>query len=88
MQEACFCGRAGQVEDRELVVVEGKETLRCPDEACGHLEALGWLPEDARKLVVEEVEIDTLARRLRAETVGTDGVVKAPDLVGAWARKP
>jgi hypothetical protein len=36
----------------------------------------------------EEVEIDTLARRLRAETVGTDSVVKAPDLVGAWARKP
>jgi hypothetical protein len=54
MQEACFCGRVGQVEDRELVVVEGKETLRCPDEACGHLEYLGWLPEDARKLVVEE----------------------------------
>jgi SAM-dependent methyltransferase len=35
----------------------------------------------------EEVEIDTLARRLRAETVTADGVVKAPDLLGAWARK-
>jgi 2-polyprenyl-3-methyl-5-hydroxy-6-metoxy-1,4-benzoquinol methylase len=35
----------------------------------------------------EEVEIDTLARRLRAETVAADGVVKAPDLLSAWARK-
>jgi SAM-dependent methyltransferase len=35
----------------------------------------------------EEVEIDTLARRLRAETVAADGVVKAPDLLDAWARK-
>ena len=34
-----------------------------------------------------EVEIDTLAERLRAETVAADGVVKAPDLLGAWARK-
>lgn len=36
----------------------------------------------------EEVEIDTLAKRLRDETLATDGVVKTPDLVGAWARKP
>ena len=35
----------------------------------------------------EEVEIDTLAQRLRAETIAADGVVKAPDLVGAWTRK-
>lgn len=34
-----------------------------------------------------EVEIDTLAQRLRDETVASDGVVKAPDLLGAWARK-
>jgi len=35
----------------------------------------------------EEVDIDTMAERLRAETLGADGVVKSPDLVGAWARK-
>lgn len=35
----------------------------------------------------EEVDIDTLASRLRAETVAADSVVKAPDLLGAWARK-
>ena len=35
----------------------------------------------------EEVDIDIMAERLRAETLGADGVVKSPDLVGAWARK-
>jgi 2-polyprenyl-3-methyl-5-hydroxy-6-metoxy-1,4-benzoquinol methylase len=33
-----------------------------------------------------EVEIDTLAQRLRADTVAVDAVVKAPDVVSAWAR--
>jgi len=36
----------------------------------------------------EEVDIGTLADRLRAETVGAGGVVKAPDLVSAFSRKP
>ena len=35
----------------------------------------------------EEVGIETLANRLRAETVAADSVVKTPDLVGAWTRK-
>jgi SAM-dependent methyltransferase len=35
----------------------------------------------------DEVEIDTLAQRLRAEIVGSGGVLKTPDLVGAWTRK-
>jgi hypothetical protein len=35
----------------------------------------------------EEIEIETLAARLRAETLAHGGVVKSPDLVGAWARK-
>jgi ubiquinone/menaquinone biosynthesis C-methylase UbiE len=34
----------------------------------------------------EEVDIDTLADRLRAETLAHGGVVKTPDLVGAWTR--
>ncbi|MDQ2783405.1 MAG: methyltransferase domain-containing protein [Chloroflexota bacterium] len=34
----------------------------------------------------DEVEIDTLADRLRAETAACDGVVKSPDFIGAWAR--
>ena len=36
----------------------------------------------------EEVGVETLAERLRRETVATDGVVKAPEVVGAWARRP
>lgn len=36
----------------------------------------------------EEVGIGTLAERLRGETVASDGVVKAPEVVGAWARRP
>jgi hypothetical protein len=36
----------------------------------------------------EEVGIDTLAERLRAETVASGGVVEAPDLVSAWTREP
>jgi ubiquinone/menaquinone biosynthesis C-methylase UbiE len=36
----------------------------------------------------EEVEIDTLARRLREETVAAGGVVKMPEVVSAWAIKP
>lgn len=35
----------------------------------------------------EEVGIDTLAERLRAELVASGGVIKNPDLVGAWTRK-
>lgn len=35
----------------------------------------------------EEVQIDTLAQRLRDEVVATGGVIVAPPLVGAWARK-
>jgi SAM-dependent methyltransferase len=35
----------------------------------------------------EEVDVDTLAERLRAETLALGGVAKAPDLVSAWARK-
>jgi hypothetical protein len=34
----------------------------------------------------EEVDIDTFADRLRAETLASGGVVKTPDLVGAWVR--
>jgi hypothetical protein len=34
----------------------------------------------------DEVAIDTLAERLRAETAACDGVVKSPDFIGAWVR--
>ncbi len=60
--------------------------------------AYEWMAETLRSvlpLVVrfgiateEEVDIDTLAARLRAETVEVSGVVKGPDMVSAWARVP
>jgi hypothetical protein len=35
-----------------------------------------------------EVEVDTLAARLREEVVAADATVVPPPLIGAWARKP
>jgi hypothetical protein len=55
MQESCYCGRTGEIEDREPVATEdGGQALRCPD--CGHLDHLAWLPEEARQLAFEEAE--------------------------------
>ena len=55
MLESCFCGRAGEIEDREpLVTRDGARALRCPD--CGHLEHLDWLPEGARRRHFEEAK--------------------------------
>ncbi|HEX5848987.1 MAG TPA: hypothetical protein VFY59_07290 [Rubrobacter sp.] len=40
MLESCYCGRTGEIEDREPAVTEdGGQALRYPD--CGHLERLG-----------------------------------------------
>ena len=57
-----------------------------------------WAAESLRSMLpltlkfgiatAKEVGIDTLADRLRAETVAHGGVVKTPDLVGAWVRRP
>lgn len=33
-----------------------------------------------------EIDVDTLADRLRAETLAVDAVGKGPDLVSAWTR--
>jgi hypothetical protein len=53
MREICFCGRVGEVEDREPVVLEDGETaLRCP--GCGHVDHVAWLPDEARAEVFEQ----------------------------------
>lgn len=53
MQEACFCGRTGEIEDRQPVATEdGGQALRCPE--CGHLDGLEWLSDDVRVHVFEE----------------------------------
>jgi protein-L-isoaspartate O-methyltransferase len=55
-----------------------------------------WMAESVRSMLPlilrlgtatqTEIDIDTLADRLRAETLAADAVVKAPDLVSAWTR--
>jgi hypothetical protein len=53
MRESCFCGWEGELEDRAPVLDgDNYQALRCPK--CGHLDRLEWLPEDARRLVLEE----------------------------------
>lgn len=56
MLESCYCGRTGEVEDREPVVDDdGRRVLRCPD--CGHLDHLSWLPEHARLQMFEKAAL-------------------------------
>jgi len=63
VREACYCGRAGEVEDREPVWRDGRtEALRCP--RCGHLDPLPCLDADARREVFEEAERRSLEKRL------------------------
>ena len=55
MLESCYCGRTGEMEDREPVVAEdGGRALRCPE--CGHLDRLNWLPEENRRHLIHEAE--------------------------------
>ena len=54
MPEACFCGRVGEIEDREPVSLDGGErVVRCE---WGHLERVAWLSGESRKAVFEEAE--------------------------------
>jgi hypothetical protein len=44
MREVCYCGRSGELEDREPILESsGRWVLRCPE--CGHLDDLAWLSE-------------------------------------------
>ena len=63
MQEACYCGRVGEVEDREPAYGgDGArvKALRCS--WCGHLDSLPQLDNDARREVFEEAERRSLER--------------------------
>jgi hypothetical protein len=62
MRESCFCGREGELEDREPILdARGRWMLRCPSEACDHLDDLGWLAEEKALMVWGE------ARRRRED---------------------
>lgn len=53
MREICFCGRAGEIEDRELVSLEGGErALRCPE--CGHTDPVKWTSVEKHAEIFEE----------------------------------
>jgi len=55
MVETCYCGRTGDIEDREAVRDgDGREALQCP--RCGHLDHLSWLPVESRDRVFAEAE--------------------------------
>lgn len=46
MKEGCFCGRRGEITDRDPILDEaGRWALRCTE--CGHTDYLEWLQEEA-----------------------------------------
>ena len=72
MRESCNCGRVGEVEDRELVLRDGRsEALRCP--RCSHLNPLPYLEDDARRGVFEEAERRSLERLAEGAGAGRGG---------------
>ena len=53
MRESCYCGRSGEISDREPVTLkDGVTGLACP--SCGHTDRLEWLSGEARGLILEE----------------------------------
>ena len=69
MREACYCGRVGEVEDREPVWRDGRtEALRCP--RCGHLDPLPCLDAVARLEMFEEAERRSLGRLAEGARAG------------------
>jgi hypothetical protein len=52
MKESCYCGRTGDLEDRDPTLDGGTRVLRCP--GCGHGDDLCWLSEEAGLLLWEE----------------------------------
>jgi hypothetical protein len=47
VQEACYCGRVGQIEDRKPASDDGRDALKRP--RCVYLDHLSWLRGPARK---------------------------------------
>ena len=69
MREACYCGRVGEVEDREPVLRDGRtEALRC--RRCGHLDSLPCFDAIARLEVFEEAERRSLERLAEGAQAG------------------
>ncbi len=56
MREVCYCGRTGEIEDREPVIDGEGGALRCPNDECGHVDYLLWLSPENRRIVMKEAE--------------------------------
>lgn len=55
MQEACYCGRSGDIRSRKPILdSDGRRALQCPD--CNHVDRLEWLLEDASFRLWEEAQ--------------------------------
>jgi hypothetical protein len=53
MHETCFCGRTGELAEREPISLgDGAWGLACP--RCGHLDRLEHWPTDMRAALVAE----------------------------------
>jgi hypothetical protein len=53
MRETCFCGRTGDIADREPVYLgDGEWGLACL--ACGHLDRRELFPEATHRLLLDE----------------------------------
>lgn len=68
--------------------VEGGPQSPVYDYVAGVLHSLLPMAERLGVATAAEVEIDTLAERLRKEAVEHDACIMLPPLVGAWARTP
>jgi hypothetical protein len=69
-------GFIGGVEDVSPALFANVVRMLLP-----HLEALGVATP-------EQVQIDTLEQRMRADLARTGGVMSTPLLIGAWSRLP
>jgi hypothetical protein len=62
MVEACFCGRVGELTEREVAPLrDGGQGLVCPE--CGHLDRLLWLPQTLAANVLAEAAAHQAQRR-------------------------
>ena len=90
MRESCYCGRVGEVEDREPVWRNGRtEALRCP--RCGHLDPLPCLDAAARHSCAHKAVVirlrDEDCERLVVEVEDPEGAVERINrAVGARAQ--
>jgi len=68
--------------------VAGGERTQLYELLAETLRSLQPLAEKLGVATPEEMQLDSLAQRLRAEVVAGGGVIHMPSYIGAWANKP